>query len=127
MGKGEAGGEEWVLRMDSLTNTEMPPRLGVGSFFEDAVTKGAWIFAVGMAGRAQTYIYKDGDYRRCDTYRGPSDGGCPIHTLPDTDEQLVINPQAGAAPLRIGTRDFASFFDGRYLQSKGMEPDASGR
>lgn len=126
MGKGEAGAQEWVMRMYSRTNSETPPRpnrisfyvfnpegnLGVGSFFQDPVTKGAWIFVVGMAGPAQTYIYKNGVYRRCDTYRGPAHGGCPIHTQPGTDEQIVINPQAGAAPLRIGTRDFASFFEG---------------
>ena len=53
MGKGDAGQQEWVLRMYSLDNTETPPRpnrisfyvfnpqggLGVGSHFQDPVTK----------------------------------------------------------------------------------------
>ncbi len=127
MGKGEAGQHEWVFRMynrDNITETpERPNRvsfyvfnpeggLGVGSYFQDAVTKGRWIHAVGIAGSAQTYIYKDGAYRRCDTYRGPATGGCPSHKQPGSGEPLIINPQAGSAPMRIGTRDFGSFFKG---------------
>src|SRR5262249_25434975 len=79
---------------------------------QDPVKKGRWIHAVGVAGSAQTHIYKDGVHRRCDTYRGPATRGCPIHGQPDSDDQLIINPQAGSAPLRIGTRDFGSFFKG---------------
>jgi hypothetical protein len=126
MGKGDAHEREWVCRMYSYKNSEMPARpnrisfyvfnpegdLGVGSFFQDVVTKGEWIHVVGIAGSAQTYIYKDGVYRRCDTYRGPAAGGCPTHTKPGTTEQLTIDPVAGSSPLRIGTRDFASFFEG---------------
>ena len=126
MGKGESGQQEWTLRMYNHDNRETPPRpnrisfyvfnpeggLGVGSFFQDPVVKGHWIHVVGVAGSAQTYIYKDGAYRRCDTYRGPAAGGCPIHTDPKTGEVLDIEPEAGSAPLRIGTRDFASYFKG---------------
>jgi len=126
MGKGDSGEQEWTFRIYSQKNRETPPRpnrisfyvfnpeggLGVGSYFQDPIVQGGWIHVVGIAGSAQTYIYKDGALRRCDTYRGPAAGGCPAHTLPDSGDQLVINPQGGSAPLRIGTRDFGSFFQG---------------
>jgi hypothetical protein len=126
MGKGDTGQQEWAFRIYNRKNDETPPRpnrisfyvfnpqggLGVGSYFQDPIVKGAWLHVVGVAGSAQTYMYKDGSYRRCDTYRGPATSGCPIHTLPDSGDQLVIDPQGGSAPLRIGTRDFSSFFKG---------------
>jgi hypothetical protein len=127
MGKGTSGQQEWVFRMYNRDNTtETPPRpnrisfyvfnpegrLGVGTYFQEAVTEGEWIHVVGVAGLSQVYIYKDGAYRRCDTYRGPAAGGCPSHRDPATGEQLNINPQAGTAPLRLGTRDSSSFFQG---------------
>jgi len=127
MGKGETGQHEWVFCMyNGAETTETPERpnrisfyvfnpeggLGVGSFFQDPIKKGHWIHVVGVAGSAQTYMYRDGLYRRCDTYRGPATASCPIHKQPDSDEQLIINPQGGSAPLRIGTRDFGSFFKG---------------
>jgi hypothetical protein len=127
MGKGETNAQEWVFRMYNRDlTTETPPRpnrisfyvfnssggLGVGSYFQDAVTKGRWIHVVGVAGEAQVYIYKDGALRRCDTFRGPAKGGCAAHTDPATGEPLEIDPQPGNAPLRIGTRDKNSFFKG---------------
>lgn len=125
MGKGQAHEQEWAFRMYSRHNTEDPPRpnrisfyvfnpeggLGVGSYVDDKVSQHQWIHAAGVVGPSQTSIYKDGTYRRCDTYRGPAIGHCPIHT-DRSGQQLVINPQAGSAPLRIGTREFASFFEG---------------
>jgi hypothetical protein len=127
MGKGSAGQQEWVFRMYNRDNTtETPPRpnrisfylfnaegrLGVGSYFQDPLTEGQWIYVVGVAGASQIYIYSDGGYRRCDTYRGSAIRGCPAHKDPDTGEQLIIDPQPGTAPLRIGTRDRSSFFQG---------------
>ena len=127
MGKGETSQQEWVFRMYNRDNTtETPERpnrisfyvfnpeggLGVGSFFQDPIKKGRWIHVVGVAGSAQTHIYRDGVHRRCDTYRGPAAGSCPIHKQSGSDEQLIINPQGGSAPVRIGTRDFSSFFKG---------------
>jgi hypothetical protein len=50
---------------------------------------------------------------RCDTYSGPQQGPCEIHFQdPDKTVQLVIDPQAGAAPLRLGTKDLGSFLEG---------------
>ena len=88
--------------------------LGVGSYFQDTLQEGSWIFVVGVADSTRTYIYRDGLYRRCDTYRGPSAGPCPVHfqAAPNDNLQLEIDPIAGSAPLRLGTRDFNSFFEG---------------
>src|SRR5262249_53312824 len=128
LGKGEGAGpggvQEWVFRMYNRDGTqESPPRpnrisfyvfnpeggLGVGSYVPDAVREKVWIHVVGVADGTRTYFYKNGAYVRCDTYRGPSDGVCPIHykPRPHETEQLVIEPQPGPAPLRFGTRDLA--------------------
>jgi hypothetical protein len=133
LGKGEksgAGGDqEWVLRMynhyDPLDSPSRPNRisfylfnpqggLGVGSYVQVPIHKGKWIHIVGVADSSRTYLYKDGEFARCDTYRGPPEGSCEIHyqAPPDQDLQLVIDPQAGPAPLRLGTKDLGSFFEG---------------
>ena len=78
------------------------------------VRKGQWIYVVGIADSTRTYFYKDGQYIRCDTYRGPAQGSCEIHfqAPPNEHLQLVIDPQVGAAPLRLGTKDLGSFLEG---------------
>lgn len=128
-GAGDTGQQEWAFRMYNRDHTkENPPRpnrisfylfnpeggLGVGSYVQDKVDKRAWIHVVGVADGERTYLYKNGVYIRCDTYSGAFDGVCPIHyqAPPNDNTQLVIDPQSGAAPLRFGTRDFASFFEG---------------
>jgi len=129
LGKGESGRQEWTFRMYNRDHTEEHPprpnrisfytfnsdgRLGVGSHFQDALDAGDWIFVAGVADSTRTYIYRDGHYRKCDTYRGPSAGPCPIHYQPPPNDnlQLEIDPTAGSAPLRLGTRDLNSFFAG---------------
>jgi hypothetical protein len=133
LGKGEksgAGGDqEWALRMynhyDPLDSPSRPNRLsfylfnllgglGVGSYVQVPIHKGRWIHIVGVADSSRTYLYKDGQYIRCDTYRGLAQGLCEIHyqAPPNQNLQLVIDPQAGLAPLRLGTKDLGSFFEG---------------
>jgi hypothetical protein len=133
IGKGEGSGpdgqQQWAFRMYNRDGTqEHPPRpnrisfylfnpdghLGVGSYVQDTVQENAWLHIVGVADSTHTYLYRNGSYMRCDTYRGPPDGLCPIHYLPppNQDVQLVIQPQNGPAPLRLGTRDFTSHFRG---------------
>jgi hypothetical protein len=133
MGKGEGAGatgqQEWVFRLYNRDHTqENRPRpnhisfyvfnpeggLGVGSYFQDPVVQHEWLHVVSVADGARTYIYKNGDIRRCDTYNGTSNGTCPIHYQPPPkqDRQLVIDPEAGSSPLRLGTRDFNSYFKG---------------
>ncbi len=108
LGKGESGAHEWALRMYDEQNSETPPRpnrisfyvfnpaggKGVGSYFQDPVEPGAWVHVVGVADGTQVSMYKDGTFRHSETYAG------------------TITPQAGAAPVRIGTRDFTSWFQG---------------
>lgn len=128
-GAGDSGQQEWVFRMYNRDDTaEHPPRpnrisfyvfnpeggVGVGSYFQDTLHEGNWIFVVGVADSTRTYLYRDGNYRRCDTYRGASADRCPIHYQPPPNDnlQLEINPTAGSSPLRLGTRDLRSFFEG---------------
>ncbi len=106
MGKGETNRHEWVMRMYSQDNTENRANrisfyvfnpaggLGVGSHFQDSLQAGTWIHVVGAVDEERTYIFRDGVQRDSDVYAG----------------QIV--PQAGQAPLRIGTRDLHSFFQG---------------
>ncbi len=106
MGKGERGRHEWVFRMYSQDNAERRENrisfyvfnsaggLGVGSYFQDPIRAGEWIHVVGMADRDRTSIYKNGVLRKSDVYLG------------------AITPAHGTAPLRIGTRDLHSFFEG---------------
>jgi hypothetical protein len=105
--------------MYSRHNTETPPRpnrisfyvfnpdggLGVGSYFQDPIEPHHWIQVTGVADGERTYIYKNGELRRCDQYRGPARGGCHAH--PE-----VIQPVSADAPLRLGTRDLGSYFQG---------------
>ena len=121
LGKGQAGVQEWTFRMYNEVTTDHPPRPnrisfyifnptgaeGVGSYFQDPTTQGAWIQVVGVVDNRlkRTAIYKNGQFRRCDRYQQSGDGGCEYHNL-------EIQPQFGGAPMRIGTRDFESFFVG---------------
>ena len=129
LGKGDksgaAGNQEWTFRMYNYsTPLEDPPRsnrisfyvfnprggLGVGSCVQDKVAKGEWIHVVGMADSACTYFYRDGQFIRCSTYRGPAQGKCEIQQQNGT--QVVISPEAGSAALRLGTKDLGSFLKG---------------
>ena len=117
LGKGElsgaAGNQEWTFRMynhhDPLDSPSRANRfsyyvfnaeggLGVGSYVQVPIHKGEWIYIVGVADVSCTYFYKDGQYVRCDTYRGSANGPCEIH-YQAPNIQVNIDPQAGAAPL----------------------------
>jgi Concanavalin A-like lectin/glucanases superfamily len=107
LGKGQAGNQEWAFRMYSLKPSG--PRknrisfyvfnpignLGCGSYFQDPIRTGEWIQVVGIvdAAKKMTAIYKNGEFRHSDSYQSEM-------------------PVPGPAPLRFGTRDFASFFKG---------------
>jgi hypothetical protein len=117
---GKAGGEqyEYAARMYSAGNAEerenrisgyhfnLPGGLGAGSYFQDPVTPGKWIHYVLVINRTAssdeyphgyTSIYKDG-------------------VLRDQDDLSIdgnrVAAEPGHAPLRIGTSDFASYFEG---------------
>jgi hypothetical protein len=107
MGKGTNNQHEWVARMYQQGNSEdranrisfysfnLTGGLGAGSYFQDTVVVGQWIHYAGTFDDTRTYIYKNGERRDSDL-------------LSDYD----IVPQNGTAPVRIGTRDMNSFFQG---------------
>ncbi|MBK7865444.1 MAG: LamG domain-containing protein [Archangiaceae bacterium] len=107
MGKGEAGAHEWTTRMYQAGNAESRDNrisfyhfnpsggLGAGSYFQDPVKVGEWIHVVGTIDQTTLRIYKNGALRDSDLLSGYS-----------------IRPQNTSSPLRIGTRDFNSFFQG---------------
>lgn len=110
LGKGEKNQQEWIFRMysqDTLDGRENRISFyvfnpeggeGIGSYFQDSLQVGEWIHVVGVADSQRTYIYRDGAPRDSDTYAG------------------TIMPQVGTAPLRIGTRDLHSFFQGEIRE-----------
>ncbi|WP_328723512.1 LamG domain-containing protein [Streptomyces sp. NBC_00247] len=116
LGKGTKGEQEYAARIYSLSNSErranrisgyaFSPRggLGNGSYFQDPLTPGQWIHYVLVVNTTTssnqypagyTKIYKDGHLRDQDSLR-----------------QYAFRPRNGTAPLRIATRDLASFFHG---------------
>lgn len=123
LGKGGRGQYEWAFRMYSQDNTEhrgnrisfyvfnLRGGLGIGSYFEDPLTPGEWIHVVGVVDGNTTAIYKNGVYRRCDQFQGDAGGACERHAADGT-----ITPQHGSAPLRIGTLNKESYFQGALAQ-----------
>jgi len=123
LGKGEFPEQEWVFRMYNLVNAEgrpnrissyvfnfgSPPQRGIGSFFQEPVTDGEWMHVVGVVDCRRIYIYKNGEFKDCDQYLGHRNRGsvCEEYTRGEW-----IGTQNGNAPVRLGTRDFASFFEG---------------
>lgn len=109
LGKGVASQHEWTFRMYSAGNSEgRENRIsfyafnpsggeGAGSYTQDPVVTQEWLHFVGVIDVAAgtIKIYKNGVLRDTDPLSGYS-----------------IVPQNGTAPLRIGTRDFASYFKG---------------
>jgi hypothetical protein len=116
MGKGATPEDSWGARMYSYNNTEgrfnrisgyafnLAGGLGAGSYFQDNVTVGQWIFytlTINTVNRSSTYptgytkIFKNGILRDQDSLAGYS-----------------IVPKNGTAPMRIATRQLESFFKG---------------
>lgn len=117
LGKAETGQYEYVARMYSAGNSEgranrisgyhfnLPGGLGAGSYFQDPISPGEWIHYVLVINRAPAPEYPHG-YTKI--YKNAE--------LRDTDDLSVngatIAAGPGHAPLRIGTSDFTSFFEG---------------
>jgi hypothetical protein len=111
MGKGVPYQHEWTFRMYSADNTEerknrtsfylfnLTGGLGAGSYVQETVTAGTWYHYVAVVDMSTDTIewYKNGVLKDQDPF---------IHSEYD------INPQNGTAPMRIGTKDFASYFKG---------------
>lgn len=118
MGKGESNQYEYAARMYSHTTTDHPPRpnrisgyafnlrgdLGSGSYFQDNIIAGQWIHYMLVINTVDTdtshptgytKIYKNGRVRDQDALTS-----------------FATVPGNGAAPFRIATRNFKSFFLG---------------
>jgi Concanavalin A-like lectin/glucanases superfamily len=113
LGKGVPNQHEWALRMYSADNTEVPSRAnrtsfylfnlsggeGAGSYVQEAVRAGTWYHYVAVVNMRTDTIqwYKNGVLKDQD---------------PFLQSEYHITPQSGTAPVRLGTRDFASYFKG---------------
>ena len=107
LGKGSPGQMEWTFRIYSKGNTEnrenrisfyvFNPQggLGAGAYFQEPLIAGNWIQVAAVVENGHVRIYRNGEPQNQQEYIG----------------QIV--PQAGNAPLRIGTRDKKSFFSGQ--------------
>jgi hypothetical protein len=117
LGKGVPGQDEWTFRMYQLGNSEDRQnriscyafnldaraggiRFGIGSHFQDELTPGQWLLVAGAWDTTRVSIYRDGVLRDSDLLDQSATGG------------PTITPAQGNAPVRIGTRDFNSFFQG---------------
>jgi len=113
LGKGDRNRQEWVFRMYSLGDPPGPrqnrisfyvfnngPGRGCGSYFQDPVQAQQWIHVVGVVDDSAqtTKIYKNSVLRNTNSYAG------------------IITPQHASAPVRMATRDFASFLQGALAQ-----------
>ncbi|WP_457091679.1 hypothetical protein [Microvirga sp. P5_D2] len=137
MGKGELPGEmEWAARMYGSNNREdRDNRIsgyafneeggrGIGSYFQDRIKPGDWIhyvFVINTTPNNQkdpgyTKIYRDGSNANQNPGRATKKPWDDMDKLsehwPNNHTLHVITPEEGDAPLRVGTRDFRSFFKG---------------
>lgn len=111
MGKGETSQHEWTFRMYSYTNTENRTNrtscyifnqtggLGTGSYVEEPLTPGQWMHFALILDNYKIYLYKNGVLKDSDVYTNGA--------------YIVTNYQNGTAPVRIGTRNLASYFLGK--------------
>ncbi len=111
LGKGIPREYEWTFRMYSLGNREgrgnrisfyamnAEGGLGVGSYFQDELEPKAWIHVVATLTQTHTTIFRDGAYRKDDS-------------LNWVERNVQVRPTNQKAPLRIGTRDGGSYFQG---------------
>jgi hypothetical protein len=132
LGKGEPGNYEWAFRIYSSDNSEGRGNrisfylfnpgggLGAGAYAQDTLTPGGWTFIAATVDGEHIHLYKDGVARGCENYLRSGDPGCPH------DDNLTITPVAGDAPLRIGTRDFHSYFQGAISQARLWNRPLSG-
>lgn len=135
LGKGESGKHEWTFRIYSDDSTEelkhrisfyvykLDGGLGIGSYFREPIdAPNEWIHVVGVVDTFNqiTRIYKNGVLKDVDNYQGaqgPLYNGdfenVRVETMTDVaGNPVVITPQHGNAPLRMGTRDLNSLFEG---------------
>ena len=118
LGKGTVGKQEYAMRMYSYSNSEVPPRpnrisaylfnlaggKGSGAYFQDVVHPGDWIMVAFVIDSRSSAEWPDG---YISIYKNGQMRGRQVSL-----SQFNVKPGASNAPLRIGTRDLDSFFDG---------------
>ena len=117
LGKGSPGTQEYAIRMYSYFNSEHPARpnrlsgyvfnlrggKGSGAYFQDDITVGQWMMVTFVIDSRSTDAWPHG-------YVALYKNGRERDQV--SLSQYEVRPQAGSAPLRIGTRDLDSYFDG---------------
>lgn len=140
LGKGElsdgthSAQMEWAARMYGANNTDIPWRenrisgyafnleggRGIGSYFQDDLAAGGWIHFVLVINTTPddaqdpgyTRIYRDGSNAPSSSPNPWDDMDSLLEFWPDPTSPHLVTPGDGDAPLRVGTRDFRSFFMG---------------
>jgi len=131
MGKGETSSHEYAARMygQHPTGTDSPRinrisgyvfnpagGLGAGSYYQPNASRplkaGEWIHYTLVINTVATSAQYPTGYTKLYVHRKNSDG--TIATFTDQDALIDYNivPRAGNAPLRIGTKNFSSWFRG---------------
>jgi hypothetical protein len=118
LGKGDKGEFEWGFRFYSRESSR-PNRisayiwnldggLGSGAYFQDPLKPGQWMHVVAC--------FDPGDERNpgagVSIYRNGRLRGGPATQKGALYSSFKIKPQPGKAPVRLGTRDLASFLTG---------------
>jgi hypothetical protein len=115
MGKGSDNQQEWALRMYDRTNSEHRPNRisayvynpsggeGSGSYFQDPEQAGVWLMVSMVVSLAPSFTYPTGWVA---IYKGA------IRRDTTGLDQFDVVPAAGTAPLRVGTREAQSWFEG---------------
>lgn len=117
LGKGEAGRQEYTLRMYSKENTEVPVRpnrisayvfnlaggKGSGAYFQDKVQANTWMMITFVIDDQPSAAWPAGYIAiyKNDQLRGQV-----------SIAQFNVKPHAATAPLRVATRQLQSFFEG---------------
>lgn len=115
LGKGTPNQHEYTFRLYNYTAMDSVLRdrrvsfyafnlvggQGAGSYFQDSLNENQWVHITGVINGTVTKIYKNGVLRDTDLLSGYN---------------IVMGD--GTAPLRIGTRDFNSFFQGSIDEVK---------
>jgi hypothetical protein len=118
LGKGTAGKQEYAMRMYSYSNSESPPRpnrisaymfnlaggLGSGAYFQDVVIPHDWMMVTFVVDSRSSVAWPSG---YISIYKNGQLRGRQVSL-----SQFNVKPGASNAPLRIGTRDLSSFFEG---------------
>lgn len=122
MGKGTKSGtggdREWAGRMYNKSHPDRPNRIsgyawnldggfGAGAAFQHPVTVNQWMHV------AITFDTSEGDYGKVRIYKnGVQTGSDNLVYRPGQPDEVIVKPKPGSAPVRVGTRDLKSYFQG---------------